>query len=87
MKEDPEHTTYCLKMDIVKFYPSIDHDILKTILRKKIKDKDLLWLLDVIIDSADGVPIGNYLSQYFANIYLAFFNLYTEFVKLFRIIA
>ena len=38
LKEDPEHTTYCLKMDIVKFYPSIDHDILKTILRKtKIK--------------------------------------------------
>ena len=81
LKEDPEHTTYCLKMDIVKFYPSIDHDILKTILRKKIKDKDLLWLLDVIIDSADGVPIGNYLSQYFANIYLAYFDHWIKEVK------
>lgn len=64
-----------------EFYPSIDHDILKTILRKKIKDKDLLWLLDVIIDSADGVPIGNYLSQYFANIYLAYFDHWIKEVK------
>lgn len=64
---------YCLKIDIKKFYPSIDHSILKRILRRKIKDKDLLWLLDEIIDSAPGVPIGNYLSQYFANLYLAYF--------------
>ena len=49
-------------MDIRKFYPSLNHDILKAIIRKKIKDKDLLWLLDEIIDSAEGVPIGNYLS-------------------------
>jgi hypothetical protein len=40
--------------------------------RKKIKDKRLLALLDDIIDSAPGVPIGNYLSQYFANLYLAY---------------
>jgi hypothetical protein len=31
-------------------------------------------LLDEIIDSADGVPIGNYLSQFFANLYLAYFD-------------
>lgn len=64
---------YCLKIDIKKFYPSIDHEVLKSIIRRKIKDKDLLWLLDEIIDSADGVPIGNYLSQYLANLYLAYF--------------
>nr|DAJ81317.1 MAG TPA: MatK/TrnK amino terminal region [Caudoviricetes sp.] len=29
---------YCAKMDIKKFYPSIDHNILKRIIRKKIKD-------------------------------------------------
>ena len=45
--------------------------MLKRIVRRKIKDKDLLWLLDEIIDSADGVPIGNYLSQYLANLFLA----------------
>ena len=64
---------YCLKIDITKFYPSIDHNILKNIIRKKIKDKDLLWLLDEIIDSAPGLPIGNYLSQYLANLYLTYF--------------
>lgn len=64
---------YCLKIDIKKFYPSIDHEVLKRIVRKKIKDKDLLWLLDEIIDSAEGLPIGNYLSQYLANLYLAYF--------------
>ena len=70
--KDVANTTYCLKLDIRKFYPSIDHDILKKIIRRKIKDQKLLWLLDSIIDSADGVPIGNYLSQFFANLYLAY---------------
>ena len=64
---------FCLKIDIKKFYSSINHDALKRIVRRKIKDKDLLWLLDEIIDSADGLPIGNYLSQYLANLYLAYF--------------
>jgi RNA-directed DNA polymerase len=67
-------TQYCLKLDVRKFYPSVDHDILKNLLRRKIKDKDLLWLLDEIINSTDGLPIGNYLSQYFANFYLAYFD-------------
>lgn len=67
-------TQFCLKMDIRKFYPSIDHIILKQLLRRKIKDKDLLWLLDEIIDSTDGLPIGNYLSQYFANFFLTYFD-------------
>lgn len=64
---------FCLKIDIKKYYPSIDHEVAKRIIRRKIKDKDLLWLLDEIIDSAKGLPIGNYLSQYLANLYLAYF--------------
>lgn len=72
--QDEQNTTYCLKLDIKKFYPSVDHAILKQLLRRKIKDVDLLWLLDEIIDSADGLPIGNYLSQYLANYYLTFFD-------------
>lgn len=68
---DPEGTRYCFKLDVRKFYPSIDHDILKTVIRRKIKDSAVLWLLDGIIDSAPGVPIGNYISQYFANLYLS----------------
>lgn len=71
---DVEGTLYCLKLDIKKFYPNVDHDILKTLLRKKIKDAELLSLLDGIIDSAPGLPIGNYLSQYFANFYLSYFD-------------
>jgi len=71
---DQEGTRYCLKLDVRKFYPSVDHEILKELLRKKIKDQDLLDLLDGIIDSAEGLPIGNYLSQYFANFYLTYFD-------------
>lgn len=64
---------YCLKIDIRKYYPSIDHDVMKRIVRRKIKDAELLWLLDLIIDSTDGLPIGNYTSQYLANLFLAYF--------------
>lgn len=71
---DVPGTKYCLKLDIKKFYPSIDHDILKGLLRRKFKDANLLWSLGEIIKSAPGVPIGNYLSQYFANFYLAYFD-------------
>lgn len=74
-------TSYCLKMDIKKFYPSVDHTILKQLLRRKFKDNDLLWLLDEIIDSAEGLPIGNYLSQYFANFYLTYFDHWLKEVK------
>jgi hypothetical protein len=72
--KDIDNTKYCLKLDIKKFYPSIDHDVLKNILRRKIKDKDLLWLLDDIVDSAEGLPIGNYTSQYFSNLYLTYLD-------------
>src|SRR4029078_2334465 len=71
---DKAGTTYGLKLDIKKFYSNVDHAILKQPLRRKFKDPDLLWLLDEIIDSAPGLPIGNYLSQYLANFSLAYFN-------------
>lgn len=100
LREDKDGTRYCLKIDIRKFYPSINHEVLKIIMRRKIKDARLLALLDEIIDSTDnpglsirnfsqdvltgniivssvngqGVPIGNYLSQYFANLILAYFD-------------
>jgi retron-type reverse transcriptase len=72
--KDTAGTKFCLKLDIKKFYPNVNHEVLKQLLRRKIKDRDLLWLLDGIIDSADGLPIGNYLSQYFANFYLTYFD-------------
>lgn len=42
LQEDTINTQYCLKIDIRKFYENVDHDILKAIIRKKIKDKDVL---------------------------------------------
>ena len=44
--KDRENTKYCLKIDIKKFYPSVDHEILKQIIRIKIADRELLQLLD-----------------------------------------
>ena len=78
---DQEGSRYCLKLDIRKFYPSVDHAVLKMLLRRKFKDTDLLWLLDSIIDSAEGLPIGNYLSQYLANFYLTGFDHWIKEVK------
>lgn len=69
---DVEGTQYCLKIDVKKFYPNIDQTILKNKLVKRFKDKKLLRLLVEIIDShPQGVPIGNYTSQYFANFFLS----------------
>lgn len=80
LHEDQEGTRYCAKLDVHKFFPSIDHDILKSLIRRKIKCKDTLELMDEIIDSytsiltGKGVPIGNYPSQYFGNFYLTYFD-------------
>jgi len=74
LREDEEGTRYCLKVDVRKFYPSVDNEVMKRIVRKKIKDKRLLNLLDEIVDSTRGLPIGNYLSQIFGNLYLSEFD-------------
>jgi len=67
---------YFLKLDVRKYFDSIDHAILKVQLRRLIKDARVITLLDGIIDSYEatpgrGVPIGNLTSQFFANMYLA----------------
>jgi retron-type reverse transcriptase len=64
---------YVLKCDISKFYPSIDQEILLSIIQRKIKCPDTLWLIENIVHSFPGgknVPIGNYTSQWFGNLYL-----------------
>lgn len=75
---DTDNTAYCLKMDVHKFYPSVKHEVMKQLVARKIKCKDTLWLINHIIDSTDGLPIGNYLSQHLANLYLSWFD---HFVK------
>jgi retron-type reverse transcriptase len=70
-------TYYVLKCDISRYFPSIDHDILKKIISRVIFDKKLLRLIYKIIQSYEsseqdgkGIPIGALTSQLFANIYL-----------------
>lgn len=73
-----KNNQYFLKLDVRKYFDSIDHMILKNLLKKLIGDKKCLDLLFAIIDSyvADpdskkGIPIGNLTSQFFANYYLS----------------
>ena len=64
---------YILKMDIAKYFDNINKTILLKILKRKIKDKDVLWLIKEILYAQKrekGLEIGNYTSQMFANIYL-----------------
>ncbi len=49
---------YSLKLDVRRYFPSIDHAILKQKLRDRIKDPDVLWLFDLIIDSAPEGSLG-----------------------------
>ena len=72
---------YILKMDIAKYFDNIDKKILLNILEKRIKDKDVMWLINEILYAnkrEKGLEIGNYTSQMFANIYL---NEYDWYVK------
>lgn len=64
---------YIIKMDVSKYFQNIDKEILYKILKRKIKEEKLLWLTREILYSngkEKGLPIGNYTSQCFANIYL-----------------
>lgn len=70
---------WALKLDIKKFFESVDHEILKILISEEIQDKDVLWLIDQVIDSfSRGIPLGNLTSQIFANIYL---NELDQFIK------
>lgn len=71
------YTSSCwaIKLDIKKFFDSVDHEILKGLLRERIEDEKLLNLLDTIIESFSmspgrGMPLGNLTSQLFASIYM-----------------
>ena len=74
---------YVAKLDVRKYFDSIDHQVLKKQLARLFKDGRLLHVLHRIIDtyeagieldersSGRGLPIGNLTSQYFANLYLS----------------
>lgn len=75
------HTTdgWVLKCDVRHFFASIDHDILKAKLRKKVVDDRIFRLMCIYIDaSADGLPLGYQTSQLLA---LLFLDEFDHFVK------
>jgi retron-type reverse transcriptase len=64
---------YFLQCDVRKFYPSMNHNVLYEIIRRKVGDEKVLAILKNIIDSTPGdtnLPIGNFCSQWFGNLYL-----------------
>lgn len=64
---------WIIKADISKFFYSIDHVILKDIVRYFIGDDDVYWLCEKFIDSTEGkgLPLGNQISQAFALLFLS----------------
>ena len=76
---------WVLKGDIRKFFATINHGILKDILRRHIEDENILWLLNKIVDSFHtenginvGLPLGNVTSQLLINVYM---NEFDQFLK------
>lgn len=79
VKEDWKGTKYCLKIDIRKFYDSIDHKNLIHFFNSYIKCDDTISIITSIIKSKDsGLPIGYNTSQWFANFYLMKFDHYIK---------
>lgn len=72
-------TCWVLKCDIKKFFASVDQKTLIEILKKHIKDENIIWLLKEIIKSfPKGLPLGNLTSQLLVNVYM---NEFDQFVK------
>ena len=85
VSQNDTKTAWVLKCDVRKFFASIQHGVLKNILKRYIEDGDVLWLLDEVIDSfhiendtAVGLPLGNLTSQLLINVYM---NEFDQFVK------
>lgn len=71
LRNDPAHTRIIGKLDIHHFFQSIDHDILRAWIYKKIRPGVIRDLCDIVIDAVeDGIPLGFYTSQWLANFLL-----------------
>ena len=77
LRQFVRRSRYVLMCDVRRYFETVDHEVLKALCRRKLKDKALLSLLDRIIDHplpcgepGKGLPIGNLTSQHFANLYL-----------------
>jgi len=71
IQRDKKNCKYVLKMDIRHFFESVDHDVLKAWLKKKIRDERMLYILELIIDGSEvGLPLWFYTSQWLSNFML-----------------
>jgi len=76
LEKDPKNTKYCAEFDIRRFYVYMLHHVVRQKTWNKIKDVDMMTLTVKILltyhtgDYDEGVPIGFYSSQWFANFYL-----------------
>jgi retron-type reverse transcriptase len=67
---------FVLKADIYHYFETVDHGVLLGIIARRIKDSGVLWLVKVVLDNYSsgtpgrGMPLGNWTSQFFANVYL-----------------
>lgn len=70
---------YVLKADVAQYFASIDHEVMKGLLRRRIACRPTLALCEAIIDTwAPGLPIGNLTSQLWANVYLHELDLFAK---------
>jgi len=72
---------FILKADIKHYFEEIDHEALLKIIKRKVEDEKVLWLVERILmanKKQKGMPLGNLTSQFFANVYL---NELDQFVK------
>ena len=71
IQKDHKNTKYCLKLDIKKFFDSIDQDVLLAKLRKIIRDDKFFRYVEMVVRTVDkGIPLGFVTSQWFANFLL-----------------
>lgn len=87
LRIDKQNTRWHWKCDIKKYYPSVNKRVLKRMLRRDIKDDDIIYILYTLIDTyKSGLCIGSYLSQFLANYYLSYaYHYVTEFSYYIRV--
>ena len=80
-----KYKTYVLKCDVRKFFDSIDHNILRCLIEKRVTSANTMQLVDILLESFEkekgkGLPLGNVTSQLFANVYFDVFDQYVKHV-------
>ena len=65
LRKDKKNTKYAAELDIHHFYASVKPEVIMNRMKSLIKDKKMLNLIEILV--RDGLSIGAYYSQWFAN--------------------